>query len=361
MVLLKIAQICPRYFPNLGGVQTYIKEISERLNGNGFEIEIITSDSKGVLPKEEVINGVNVKRFNAYAPGNAYTFSYQMYSYLKKNTQKYDILHAHQYHALPALYAHLSKKNAILYLNTYYHGKGHTFFRNLLHLPYKAMGKRILDSSNKIICISKHEKELLLKNFDIDENKILIIPCGINIDEFNLTKKEKEKRLKKILTVSRIEKYKGIQYLIDSIELLDDSIQLHIVGRGPYKEQLINKTKKMGLNNRVFFSENLSREELIQNYYDSDLFALISKYESYGIVVAEALASGTPCIVADTSALSEWVDGENCFGIEYPIDINDLTELISKTIGKKVSIKELISWDKTANMIKQLYRREKQI
>ena len=81
---MKIAQISPRYAPFIGGVETYVKEISERLNGYEIEVEVLTTDSTGELDKEEIINGVTVKRFEAYSPGNAYTFSSQLYNYLKR-------------------------------------------------------------------------------------------------------------------------------------------------------------------------------------------------------------------------------------------------------------------------------------
>jgi glycosyltransferase involved in cell wall biosynthesis len=133
---------------------------------------------------------------------------------------------------------------------------------------------------------------------------------------------------------------------------------LNIVGRGPYKDELKSLVNKKKIGDRIEFSENLSREDLLTKYHNADIFALLSQYESYGIVVAEALASGTPVIVANTSALSEWVDGENCLGINYPIDIKELVYLMEKNIGKQVHYNNLISWDMTAEMMKKLYEKE---
>jgi glycosyltransferase involved in cell wall biosynthesis len=79
--------------------------------------------------------------------------------------------------------------------------------------------------------------------------------------------------------------------------------------------------------------------------------------ESYGITVAEALSSGTSCIVSNSSALREWVDQKNCFGVDYPPNINKLVKLIHKVIGKGVDCvsirKRIPSWDiVTENIIK---------
>jgi glycosyltransferase involved in cell wall biosynthesis len=109
---LKIAQVCPRYHPDIGGVETHVREISDRLVKNGHEVEVITTDPTGKLRKSELINGVEVTRFRSLAPGDAYYLSPQIYPYLKKNA--FDIIHAHSYHALPALFAALANPGSKL-------------------------------------------------------------------------------------------------------------------------------------------------------------------------------------------------------------------------------------------------------
>ncbi|MDI6640295.1 MAG: glycosyltransferase, partial [Methanocellales archaeon] len=72
---MKIAQVCPRYHPDIGGVETHVKEISERLVKRGFEVEVICTDPTGRLPKHEMINGVKVTRFRSIAPNDAFFFA----------------------------------------------------------------------------------------------------------------------------------------------------------------------------------------------------------------------------------------------------------------------------------------------
>jgi glycosyltransferase involved in cell wall biosynthesis len=90
-------------------------------------------------------------------------------------------------------------------------------------------------------------------------------------------------------------------------------------------------------------------------YASADVFVLLSKHEAYGLSVAEALCAGTPCIVANTSALTEWVNGENCFGIDYPIDLDALASLIMKVIGKKVCKPTVLDWDEVTDRLIRLY------
>ena len=201
---MKVAVVCPRYYPFIGGVEKRVKEVSERLVRKGFEIEVLTTDPTSRLKEEEIINGVKVKRFKAWAPSDAYYFSNSLKQYLKKNSDKYDILDVHNYHALPALYAAEAKRNNKLIFTPHFHGKGHTFFRNLLHIPYRLIGVKIFRKADLIICHSNYEKTLVMETFKITDEKIRLIPSGINPEEFK-TLKKKKKDVKTILYVGRLE------------------------------------------------------------------------------------------------------------------------------------------------------------
>ena len=89
---MKIAQVCPRYHPYIGGVETHVKEVSERLAKRGHEVEVLTTDPRGDLPKQEIIDGVIVRRFKSWAPGEAYYFSGALKRYLTENSRSYDVV-----------------------------------------------------------------------------------------------------------------------------------------------------------------------------------------------------------------------------------------------------------------------------
>lgn len=352
---MKIAQVCHRFYPYIGGVQVHVKEISERLVKKGFQLEVLTTDPSKKLPREEMINDVIVKRFRSFAPSEAYYFSRELKNYLKRNSNVYDLVHTHNYHAFPAIYAANAKKGNRLIFTPHYHGGGRNALTNLLHAPYRRVGRNIFRKSDRIICVSNHERRLILNDFSVDEKKIVVIPNGVDEKEFKGLKKEK-KSYRTILYVGRLEKYKGVQHLIKAMVKLDKNIILKIVGRGSFKKNLVKLAKRLGLVRRVKFRQDLSRRELLQSYLDADLFVLVSKYEAYGISVAEALVSGTPCVIANTSALQEWIDGKNCFGIDYPIDVDELARLIRKVMGKEVRNVEFMSWDKVVNNLIAVYQ-----
>lgn len=368
---MKIAQICPRYSPDIGGVETHAKEISERLVKAGHDVEVITTDPTGRLSKKEKINGVRVTRLRSFAPGNAYYFAPQIYTYLKKHD--YDVIHAHSYHAFPAFFACLGRHDGKFIFTPHYHRRGHTAFRNLLHKPYRFLGKLIFSRADSVICVSEYEKKLVESDFKVAA-KTVKIPNGINLKEFENLKrqvkdsKRKAGREKLLLYVGRLEEYKGVQYIIQSLPEFQD-FNLRIVGKGPYETELHNIAKTIEVEGRVEWLKDLSRKELLECYADADIFLMLSSYEAYGITVAEALAAGTPCIVAKGSALEEFVDGRNCIGIENPISKEKLTRALKEVKKKEIkgssgidsrTDKNIVDWDEVSARTEKLYIQNKE-
>jgi glycosyltransferase involved in cell wall biosynthesis len=356
--LLRVAQVCPSYQPFVGGVQTHVREISMRLARRGFDIEILTTDPTRRLPPEESSDGLLIKRFAAWAPDQAYYFSPALRRYLNANIANYDLIHAHNYHALPALYAARAKGGKRFVFTPRYHGAGHTFFRNLLHFPYRYLARNIFGRSDKVICLSNHEKELVLARFHLPEEKLTLIPNGINKSEFANINKQRKAGAASVLCVSRLEKYKGVDELIRVVPKLPEDVTVEIIGQGPYETRLVKLLHELGLQSRITINSNLARNDLLRRYAEANVLVLLSRYEAFGNTVAEALASGTHCVLANTSALSDWIDNENCFGVDYPIDRNHLTYSLNYAIDKSKEGRakvDLLDWDDVAEKVSTVY------
>ena len=356
---MKIVQVCPRYYPDIGGVETHVKEISERLVKRGFEVEVVCTDRPGNRPKEEIINGVKVRRFRSIAPYDAYFFAPQIYFYLRK--AKCDVIHAHSYHALPAFFAALAKNDRKFVFTSHYHGRGHTVLRNILHAPYKFFGSRIFKKADRVICVSRYEKELIKENFGLSDEKLVCVPNGINLEEFRIKGSVKNK--KTILYVGRLERYKGVQHIIRALPYLDD-YKLVIIGKGPYEDELRKLAFSIDVNRRIKWLKDLSREELLEQYKSAGVFVFLSSFEAFGITVAEALASGTLCIVAERGALKEFIDERICFGLRNPENVNELAEKIIEVskLKQKIGFSDLPkdkikirSWDEVVDEHEKRY------
>ena len=350
---MKIVQVSQDYHPSIGGIEEHVRNISERL-AKEHQVVVFAGGYSGNLPREEKINGVLVRRFKSFSPNDAYHISFEMARELKSSD--FDIVHGHNYHALP-LYSCRYAKAKKFVVTPHYHGHGHTWFRDFLIKLYKPFGKKIFEDASRIIAVSNYEKELLKKDFGIAESKISLISNGLNMAEFRSLEKV-ARNSRTILYIGRLEEYKGVQHIIQTLPLLNQDFCLQIVGRGPYKGKLLELVDKLGLNERVSFYQDLPREELVQMYARAGVFVLVSRYEAYSMVVGEALAVGVPCIVANTMALKEWVNGKSCFGIDYPIDNNKLAELINRASEVKVTGVRLWDWDEVAQQISKLYEEQ---
>ena len=338
-------------------MSVYVRNISERLAKN-HEVTVFGTAPDG-LPRFEVINGVKVERFRRVAPGRAYFFSMDML--LRLRSADFDIVHGHGYQAFPLHLSTFAKKRKFI-ASTHYHGVGHSPLRNSLMKVFRPVGERTLVSADKIVTVSEYEKSLLCKQFKLDSNKIVTIPCGVDTKQFQgLTKRARDFR--SVLYVGRLERYKGVHFLVEALPKLDPDVLLEIVGKGPMRNILEKRAKELNVFERVRFFQDVSRRQLLQMVFDADVFAILSQYEAYSIVVAEALTAGTPCIVAKTSALSEWVDNEHCFGLEYPITISDLVGLIKEVLAERkrsrqakfVSFGKILDWDEVTKQLEIIY------
>ena len=201
-------------------------------------------------------------------------------------------------------------------------------------------------------------------------NPIAIIPNGVNLLEFPLYKKTKQKN--KILFLSKIDNKKGVENLIKAFVEIDPVItkrwELEIVGNGDPKyikslQKLIfkfNKDHQITISNYVFGKEKLKK------YQSADIFVLPTYSENFGIVVAEALACSLPVICTkgapweelNTFDCGDWID----IGVD-PLK-KSLIKLMQKTKndlnemgknGRKLIIKNY-SISSVSKKFKQLYK-----
>ena len=358
---MKILQVSPHSYtlaPKGGGILEYVRNISERL-AKKHDVTVYATNPGRSFPRYETIEGVRVERFRRFAWNGAYFFSLDMLLKLRK--VEFDVVHGHCYQAFPLHFSVLAKRKKFV-VSTHFHGVGHSVFRNSLIRLFKPFGERTLRVADKIVAVSEYEKSLLCGQFGLDPSKIVVIPCGVNFSEFKGLKRRKH-RFRSVLYVGRLESYKGAQFLIEVLPRLDEDVVLKIVGRGVLRPILEKRARKLNVLDRVEFYQNLPKRDLLQKFVDADVFVLLSRYEAYSMAVAEALVAGTPCIVANVSALKEWIDGKHCFGTEYPIDIGGLARLIDKVIecrdrinGTKQITEKIKDWDDIVERLERIYR-----
>jgi glycosyltransferase involved in cell wall biosynthesis len=360
--ILKIIQVCQRFYPCIGGIETHVFEISKRM-AKKHDVQVFTTDPSGQLPKEEIVEGIKIKRFKSFAPNEAFFFCSAIYWALKE--EKADILHIHSNQALSSFLAFkgMDKDKIKKFIFTpHYCPEGTTPIRKFLRKFYDNIQNTMFLEADKVICVSEYEMELLNKNIGLPWKKMIYIPNGINLEDFKISKTKKDHGFQ-ILFVGRLEKYKRAHWILYALKNLKKkypakNIHFVIVGKGPYKDDLISLSKDLGLEKNVTFKQDLSYQKLLEEYSKCDVFVLPSAFEIFGIVVLEALAFNKPIIVSNDGALPK------LFG-NYGSVINSVEGLeksLAKLIDSEGKIKtdfdiSKFTWDSVTNQILKLYKR----
>jgi glycosyltransferase involved in cell wall biosynthesis len=271
------------------------------------------------------------------------------------------MIHSHSFNAVPALYvAWAKRKKAKSVFTPHFHGGGHnTWFRSLLYVPYSWMARQEFFKADTIVCVSRYERSSILAKYPkIPEKKIVLIPNGMDHREFQgVQRNTADPKSNVVLYVGRLEKYKRIEVLIPAMKYLDDRFALEIVGNGPDKPRLVELVNELDLQSRVSFFENLPRTALLLKYAQASVFVMLSEKEACAITVGEALSSGTPCVVANNSALSDWIDNETCFEAVNPEDPKTVATQIQNAAGRTVvSRPEIMDLDEVTKRLIDVYQ-----
>ena len=172
--------------------------------------------------------------------------------------------------------------------------------------------KKAIVEADYLHATAESEKENLLKlRYN---SKIEVIANGIDIDK--ITVKTSWQKRKEMLFLSRIHVKKGINFLIEAIATLKEELKgykINIAGEGEesYIYELKQMAYKLGVGEQIHFIGGVYGNRKWELFRNADLFVLPTHSENFGIVVAEALACGTPVITTKGTPWGE-LETENC-------------------------------------------------
>jgi glycosyltransferase involved in cell wall biosynthesis len=196
-------------------------------------------------------------------------------------------------------------------------------------LPYRRV--------DKIICQTKLEKEFIIKEFKIKEEKIIVISNGIDLNRFsNITydfKKKFDLQNKfTVLYVGQIIELKGLIYLLKAIKILKDQniICSLIIATYTKHHKIMDDAKSIGIEKDVKVFLDLKEEDLISAYRGCDVFVLPSLNESFPTVLLEAMGSQKPVITTNIGGIPELIKNEFNGILIEPKNPNAIAEKILK-------------------------------
>lgn len=338
-----------------GGINKAVLEIAQNLSKKGHNITVLQTNPFN-LPDEEYFHGFKIIRIKSRLRTALYDLCPEIYSFLKKNLKSInpDLVHIHGYQRLfPVENIYLIRKlypDIPLVVSPHFDVFSHDTRagKYLMGFYNNIIGKKVLQYPDRLFAASNFEARNLMNIFNIPPEKIVVIAHGVNIIQSKHPGMKKETI--HLVYAGYLLELKGIQHIIQALNELIYKRKvkacLTIIGEGPYKAKLIEIARKWDvsefINWRDFIPPDKS-EELLNYFRKSDVLLLLSQSENYGIVVSEALALGTPVIVTDRTALSEFLNENGCFGVAYPPRSKDVVDLILKIINNNIEVGPLTS------------------
>lgn len=337
---MKILQVAERTYPAKGGVELHTAKVSEALVKKGHDVTLVVFNSvdprdcgygvayqkpylvtrpgKPVLPREEYWNGVRILRFESKLQLFSYYWSPAMLVWLLENAEEFDIMHTHTLrfsnNEFTAL-AHAKSKTPFVLTG---HDKLKLDYRGLIALAldkvYRTtIGRLLLNMAERVIAFDKDYAEDYRRFYGVPNEKIRIIPNGIDYTYYNQLPNADE--LKEnlgnpenvILYIGRFIDYKKPDLLIASFKLMLEHFpksRLLMIGKDygllPYCRKL---AIDLGLKENVIFMEDAHEEIKLQALSIADVCVIPSDYESFCLVALEAQAAGVPVIASYVGGL----------------------------------------------------------
>ncbi|MGG7058639.1 glycosyltransferase [Clostridium nigeriense] len=272
---------------------------------------------------EENLRTYRYKNFN-YLPKNPKMFNIfnkrldKLYNEIVKKEGKIDLIHCQSSFWAGISAAYISKKYNIPLVITEHSSLEKAVYIKESYKPF--IKKSYLDADVLIAVGNGLKKEM--SEFS-GRNDIRVIHNLTPVENFYIS--ENKNNTFTFFSLAFLEGEKGMDVLIKSFSkyFKNSNAKLLIGGEGSQKEFLINLSKELKIDSQIEFLGALSRKEVSDYMSLCDAFVLASKYETFGVVYIEALASGKPVIGAFNGGAEDIINSNNGLIVK----INDIDDL----------------------------------
>ena len=369
--MARIAHIANLYGPKSGGLKTAMNSIAQEYTNLGHDVMLIVPGERDLVTKKPFGTVVEIK-----APIIPFSGGYRIIfdtNKVKEELKKFapSFLEISDRTTLLRL-ADWAKTESI---DTAFYAHERVDKVVSAFLPFLPFKKPLIDYANQkiankvdhIIATTEYAAtEFRRLNLSNNVNsKLAILPLGVDLKQFTPENFNSELRtnlgsgVKIILACTRFTKEKDPEFLLDiarACKMNGTQIQLVIAGSGPLAKKLVTNAEKEGLP-VSFIGFIADKNYLAQLLASADLFLAVGPIETFGLAALEALASGTPVICRDTSAITEIIDSK-C-GYSLPRDSSqwaeeirnhfDLDQLVVSKFARERA--EEFSWEESAQKL----------
>lgn len=361
---LQVLMVTPRYFPYMGGIETHVYEVGRRLVRNGVHVTLLTTVPQNLLtslPKVDEIEGMRIIRVQAWPPQRDYYIAPEIYSIITHG--KWDLVHCQGCHTFVPPLAMLAAQAAkIPYLVTFHTGGHSSRLRTSIRGAQWKLLRPLLAKASKLIGVSQFEANYFQHVLHVPAQRFSVIPNGATLPNLP-SGVVKASTQPLIISVGRLERYKGHQRLITALPKIREQrpdARLLIVGVGPYETTLRELAQTVGVAEYVEIRSvpASDRQGMAEILSQATLVALLSEYEAHPIAVMEALALQRPVLVTNTSGLREIAEQ----GLARAIPLESTPEEVAQAVLQQIEEPlipptdiELPTWDDCARQLQSIY------
>jgi glycogen synthase len=326
-----------------GGLARHVRKLAEALVRQGVSVDVLTrgvgDGSPDGQPGVDELGGVTIHRVREPSwPRDLDRFVAwveQMNGDMLAAGEalaedvRYDLIHGHDWLVAQAS-ATLAERLGVPYATTIHateHGRHQGWVQNPPQSHIHSVERWMARRADALIVCSYYMRGHVADIFDIDERRIAVIPNGIDPSELRpagdlqtLRREFAEPHEKLVLFVGRLVYEKGFQLALDALpSVLEgvEDVRFLVAGSGTHEAELKAQAERLGLSDHGSFLGWIGDDVLHSLYRIADLCVVPSIYEPFGLVALEAMASGCPCIVADTGGLREVVPVGERVGLRF--------------------------------------------
>lgn len=351
---------------NYGGISRYFERLAYYLNSLNQEVKIFGGVYRNgyisSLP-EGIVKGLKIYR---YPPKTTRLFHFLNTKITQSQIEYWQphIIHETYYTK------QYSVKARAMRITTAYDMIHEIFPNNFKDAQQTTFVKKeTFNRADRILSISQSTKNDLINLFGIEEEKIAVVPLGIDLDKFkNRISNNLELPEDYILFVGSRSGYKNFKGLIKACsrsKAIKNKIKIIAFGGGSFEEDEIKMIKEYGFKEGFISQMNGNDDKLISLYQNALCFVYPSKYEGFGLPPLEAMASKCPVVSSNTSSMPEVIN--NAASFFNPNNIDEMCFAIESVLFDESLKRKLIdlgsiniskfSWHKCAENTLNEYRK----
>ena len=371
-----------------GGLARHVRKLSEGLVAQGTEVHVLARGIEAA-PLEEDMEGVVVHRVpEPERPrdlGEFVTWIEHMNADMLAagvevgDSYDFDVVHGHDWLVAGAA-DHLAKRfrcPLVVTIHATEYGRHQGWVNEHPQSHIHGVERWMANRAERVITCSAYMRDHVADIYGLEEDQVAVIPNGIDPDELvpvddleTLRSRFAEPHERLVLLVGRLVYEKGFQLALEAlpglIEKLGD-VRFLVAGSGTAEEDLKRQATELGLDAHGTFLGWIGDDVLHSLYRIADLTVVPSLYEPFGLVALEAMASGCPCIVADTGGLREIVPDDERVGLRFHGgDAEHLATMVERLLTDERLRDRLVAeasehvlsfdWADVARQVAELYR-----